>query len=209
MTGKIWQKPRGNIAKCVSTAWKTARWKRIELRECPKESAMWNQQRQSQGQGRDDVYSGGIQIRFTPWVSTSRIGVLAWPHPLLSTIPVNIVAWGWEEEKKEERMKGVSSKKRDKRRRRGRKGLELWAKDSGFYHHCRSSSPPTAVMTLLWPRISPYTQSFKETNQDFELLVKGKLSSVITASFVGCEHFFISKLNFNLILIWMMVQIEK
>ena len=111
---------------------------------CRSKRLMWNQQRQGWGGAREEVYRGGIQIRFTSQVSTSRIGLPAWPHPLLSSILVDMMAWGWEEGKEEERMKGVRGKERDKRRRRGRKGLEFWVKDSGFYHRCRSSSPPTA-----------------------------------------------------------------
>ena len=190
----IWQEKYDKILeerpKFVSTAWKTARWKRNELHASPKESVMWNQQRQGWGGARDDVYRGGIWIRFTSWGSTSRIGAPAWPHPLLSTILVNMMASGWEEEKEKERMKGVGGKERDKRRKRGRKGLEFWAKDPGFYHHCGSSSPPTAsndTSLAQHPSLHPVLQG---NQPEFQLFIKGKLSSVISASFVGCQHFF-------------------
>ena len=44
------------------------------------------------GWAREEVYSGGIQIRFTARVSTSRIGLPAWAHPLLSAILVDVMA---------------------------------------------------------------------------------------------------------------------
>ena len=173
---------------------------------CKSKRLMWNQQRQGWGGAREDVYRGGIQIRFTSWVSTSRTGVPAWPHPLLNTILVDMMAWGWEEGKEEERMKGVGGKERDKRRRRGRKGLEFWVKDSGFYHHCRSSSPPTAgndTSLAQHPSLHPNLQGN---------LAVCKRKVVISNNCIFCglsTFFFYLKLNFNLFLIWMMVQVEK
>ena len=85
---------------------------------------------------------------------------------------------------------GVRGKERDKRRRRGRKGLEFWAKGPGFYHHCGSSSPPTAgndTSLAQHPSLHPVLQG---NLPGFQLFIKVKLSSVITASFVGCQHFF-------------------